>query len=311
MKLVLKTLFAIFLLVAIAVAVLYGIGSGEYNYEAKTEIQLQKQDVYYFVTRPALMEQWMPNVKDVAIIDGVSEEILVDAEGEQVNFDMTLFDDQKSRVVVDQNGQEIVIISTLVEASYGNKLIYKLENPSFSATVRYEMKNIPNSDPKRKLDPFTELKQTMTVRYKGVACIFAPFVQGAAEKELKEGLANLKKVAEDVAVLDKYLEMPETTPTNVTSTIDEADNDAFTGRMSNAGVEAPERPDNPRNDDEDEEKKDEDKSDENKDESAEDKTDEAKSDEAKSDETKSDDAKADDAKADDTKADDSADKSDN
>lgn len=175
----LKIFVCVLVLMLLGVVVLYAMGSGEYRITATQKIKATRGEVFKLITEPESVEKWVTGVASIEP-DPESE-----IEGHGVGA--------KSIITVDAGGSNLIINDEVTKSQFNREMELKMTSDAFTVVNNFQLKLVEGFTPE---DEVIEVVQDYRIRFKGVARVFAPFIKGMVEDQIKSDLKRLRDLAE-------------------------------------------------------------------------------------------------------------------
>ncbi len=170
MKRVLYILGGCVAVVVLAVFVLWLIGGQTFTNVAEVTIDAPADSVFVHLTDDEKLTKW---------IDGVTEMEPLTEGGHRVGA--------KSRIVVEEDGNEFEMTSEVVETEQDRLLVVRITSSMFEVNSRYELTQRDNA---------THVTHTMTANYFGAARLIALIMGNSIQEKLDADFQRLKKQVE-------------------------------------------------------------------------------------------------------------------
>lgn len=159
------------------VIALWALGGAEMEFVATRKIKASSQDVFQTLTDPDLVVKWVTGVTKIEDV-GTVKDGRVGA---------------KARVTIEIDGTTIVVNDEVTKYQKNREVELEMISESFDSKNHFLL--TPNFERKDDGD-VTEVTQTYRVRFSGLTRVFAPFMKGAIEKQIKSDLNRLKQLVE-------------------------------------------------------------------------------------------------------------------
>ena len=159
------------------VIALWAMGGTEMEFVATQKIKASSQDVFQTLTDPDLVIKWVTGVTKIEDV-GTVKDGRVGA---------------KARVTIEIDGTTIVVDDEVTKYQKNREVELEMISESFDSKNRFLL--TPNFERKEDGD-VTEVAQTYRVKFSGLTRVFAPFMKGAIEKQIKSDLKRLKQLVE-------------------------------------------------------------------------------------------------------------------
>lgn len=176
-----RTLVMLFILGIVlllgGVIALWALGGAEMEFVATRKIKASSQDVFQTLTDPDLVVKWVTGVTKIEDV-GTVKDGRVGA---------------KARVTIEIDGTTIVVNDEVTKYQKNREVELEMISESFDSKNHFLL--TPNFERKDDGD-VTEVTQTYRVRFSGLTRVFAPFMKGAIEKQIKSDLNRLKQLVE-------------------------------------------------------------------------------------------------------------------
>ena len=151
-------------------AVLYAIGRRPLEIETRIRMAAPPKRVFAALTEPEQLLRWIPGLESTTpLTDG----------GLRVGA--------RSREVLVEHGRRMTAESTVTALEHDRLLAVTLEGSGMHGELEYRLAPTPDG---------TDLTFRESMRFSGVAVLFAVFVRGSAIRHVEESLARLKALVE-------------------------------------------------------------------------------------------------------------------